>query len=219
MPTGSLQLIRLVWFLAFGAMLSSFRDAWWLTRSQPGRAYVRSAWRQRLVLGVIEAILVAAALGSTLLLHGADSITGLWARGSGTGHPGATDAASVAPTIALAILGVALAVAGSALVSISKRTLGALFTANLGVKENHTLVTTGPYALVRHPIYLGILLFVLGSGLVFDRGAVALLAVALVPCLLVQALIEDRIFAEHFGAEHETYRSRVPALFPWPRPR
>jgi protein-S-isoprenylcysteine O-methyltransferase Ste14 len=236
MPTGLFQLIRLAWFLALGAMLSSFRDAWWLTRGHPGRRYVRSAARERILLGIIEALLVAGALISTHLLHGADAITALGAGGLGDGVAiplaGSTDAltagrvgdaatdplaASTLPTVTLAILGVVLAIGGAVLVSASKRALGMFFTANLGVKENHTLVTTGPYSLVRHPIYLGILLFTLGSGLVFDRGAIVLLAGALVPCLLVQARIEDRLFAAHFGAEHDAYRSRVPALLPWPR--
>jgi protein-S-isoprenylcysteine O-methyltransferase Ste14 len=232
-----LPIVRLAWFLALGAMLSSFRDALHLTRAKPGARYLRTATRARLILGVIEGLLVVAAVMTTMLLHGADAVTALLGgRGSldlpgttglSTGPPaGLPDAApnavrvgSTAAAFALAVLGVGLACAGALLASSAKRALGALFTANLGVKEHHTLITTGPYALVRHPIYLGILLFTLGTGLVFDRGAVVLLAAALVPCFLAQARIEDRIFAAHFGAEHAAYRAQVPAVLPWPRPR
>jgi protein-S-isoprenylcysteine O-methyltransferase Ste14 len=205
-----LQIVRLAWFPALGIMLSAFRDALGLTRSRPDRRYVRTATRARVVLGVIEGVLVIAAVAATVSLRAADSVAALI-----TGP--ARDSAGA--TAYLAILGMILAFAGAVLASVAKRALGVLFTANLGVKEDHTLVTTGPYALVRHPIYLGILLFTLGTGLGFDRGSVALLAVALTPCFLVQARIEDRIFAAHFGAEHAAYCARVPAVLPWPRPR
>lgn len=198
-----LQIVRLAWFPALGIMLSAFRDALGLTRSGPGRQYLRTATRARIVLGVIEGLLVITAVTATVLLRGADAVT--------RGDAGATGS--------LAALGIVLAFSGAMLASIAKRALGTLFTANLGVKENHTLVTSGPYALVRHPIYLGIILFTLGTGLVFDRGAVVLLAFALIPCFLTQARIEDRIFAAHFGAEHTAYRARVPSVLPWPRPR
>ena len=232
-----LQIVRLAWFLALGVVLSTFRDAVDLTRSKPGARYLRAATRERVILAVVEGLLVAAAVATTVFLDGADAVTSLLdgrggidlpsTPGLSTGAPaglpaatrGAVSGGSPVLAITLAALGIALAWTGAMLVSAAKRTLGALFTGNLGVKENHTLVTTGPYALVRHPIYLGMLVFVLGTGLVFDRGAVVLLALALVPCLLAQASIEDRIFAEHFGAEHAAYRARVPAVLPWPRPR
>jgi protein-S-isoprenylcysteine O-methyltransferase Ste14 len=240
-----LQIVRLAWFLALGATLSAFRDAFHLTRAKAGARYLHTATRARVILGVIEGLLVVAAVTTTMLLHGADAVTALlggrgpldlpWTAGlpgalpaglpagSPAGLPDAPrDAGPVdssALAFALAVLGVVLAWTGAMLASAAKRALGALFTANLGVKENHALVTTGPYALVRHPIYLGILLFTLGTGLVFDRGTVVLLTLALVPCFLVQARIEDRIFAAHFGAEHAAYRAQVPAVLPWPRPR
>ncbi len=234
-----LPFVRLAWFLALGAMLSAFRDALHLTRAKPGARYLHAATRARVILGVIEGLLVVAAVTTTMLLHGADAVTALLGGHGPPDLPGtiglpialpaglpdaardAAPAGSPALAFALAVLGVVLACTGALFASAAKRTLGVFFTANLGVKENHTLVTTGPYALVRHPIYLGILLFTLGTGLVFDRGTVVLLAVAMVPCFLAQARIEDGIFAAHFGAEHATYRARVPALLPrpWSRPR
>jgi protein-S-isoprenylcysteine O-methyltransferase Ste14 len=232
MPAESLQVVRLAWFLSLGVLLSTFRDAWWLTSPRSGKSYLRAATRERIILGVIEILLVLAAAAIVLLGHGADSLT-RWLGGgasgvSGTGGPGPASLATATPAspgtvatalpAALAILGVGLSFAGAILASTAKRALGAYFSVDLGVKEGHPLVTTGPYGLVRHPIYLGVLVFILGGGLVFDHGAVVLLAVALAPCFIAQARVEEGMFSAHFGPEHAAYRARVPAVLPWPRP-
>jgi hypothetical protein len=155
-----LQIVRLAWFLALGAMLSTFRDAFHLTRGKPGASYLHAATRERVILGVIEALLVVAAVVTTKLLHGADAVTSLLGclgtrslsgtAGLSTALPaGSPDAARTAASVgsqvlafALAVLGVVLTCTGALLASAAKRALGALFTANLGVKENHVLITT-----------------------------------------------------------------------------
>ena len=65
-----------------------------------------------------------------------------------------------------AVLGASLTVFGSLLRMVCFRTLGPLFTFDLTILPKHHLVTTGPYAFVRHPAYTGSLCMVIGLALV-----------------------------------------------------
>lgn len=83
--------------------------------------------------------------------------------------------------------------------------------------EARGLVTTGAYRLVRHPLYLGE--FVTVVGLLLPLLAPATVAIFVLFCLLqaVRAILEERVLASTF-AEYADYRRRTPALLPWPRP-
>jgi len=83
--------------------------------------------------------------------------------------------------------------------------------------EARGLVTTGAYRLVRHPLYLGELVTVVGLLLPL-LGPRTILIFALF-CLLqaVRAIFEERVLASAF-ADYAAYRRRTPALLPWPRP-
>jgi hypothetical protein len=86
------------------------------------------------------------------------------------------------------------------------------------VHEHHELRTGGPYRIVRHPIYTGLLGLVLGGMPACGFGVwIVFLAVA-VPWLLRRVRIEDGMMADRFGASYDAYRARVPALVPWTRP-
>ncbi len=81
------------------------------------------------------------------------------------------------------------------------------------------LVTTGPYALVRHPSIVGKFLGVLGLGCLF--GSVTF-TFGIVPLLLIGSLLHNRINQEKycikcFGTEYECYREQVPMIIPRPK--
>mgnify|MGYP006214188579 CR=1 FL=1 len=90
---------------------------------------------------------------------------------------------------------------------------------HLGVQEGHRLVTSGPYAVVRHPIYLGLIDFLIGSALYFNDVALLTAAFLFVIWFAAQIRIEERFFAAHFGDEWLEYQARTPALFPRVLPR
>ncbi len=83
--------------------------------------------------------------------------------------------------------------------------------------EHHELVTSGPYGLVRHPIYLAIGGFVVVTGLML-----APIRVLLVACVIYVAgthlrlRAEEKLLAATFGPAFDEYRRRVPALIPNP---
>ncbi len=105
--------------------------------------------------------------------------------------------------------------AGGLLFSVSaRRHLGSNWSQSVTVKEGHELITSGPYALVRHPIYTGLLLGFLGSAVALGQWR-GLLAVALVFGVLWRKLrLEEKWMHAHFGEPYEAYSRQVAALVP-----
>lgn len=75
------------------------------------------------------------------------------------------------------------------------------------------LVTSGPYAYTRHPIYLGAWLIALGLGLLFGFPLIA--SVFLLFWLNLVIHFEEKELCEVYGREYEEYRRRVPRFIPW----
>ncbi len=79
--------------------------------------------------------------------------------------------------------------------------------------EEHQLVMTGPFALVRHPMYLGLTLAALGSVPMYFTWTTLFFALC-APLLLVRAQIEERVLAAEFREAWWAYCARVPMLIP-----
>jgi protein-S-isoprenylcysteine O-methyltransferase Ste14 len=110
--------------------------------------------------------------------------------------------------------GLGLAIAGAALAIGSRAMLGRNWSATVELKQDHELVTRGPYRLVRHPIYSGLLLLFLGNAIMVGdwRG---LLAVAIVFVSFWRKFrLEERWLVEHFGDAYRLYQARTKALIP-----
>jgi protein-S-isoprenylcysteine O-methyltransferase Ste14 len=117
---------------------------------------------------------------------------------------------------ALYFWGGAALTAGGLLFSVwGRRHLGRNWSQAVTVKEGHELITSGPYALVRHPIYAGLLLAFVGSAVARGEWR-GLLAVALVFGALWHKLkLEEKWMRAQFGESYETYSRRVAALVPY----
>jgi protein-S-isoprenylcysteine O-methyltransferase Ste14 len=111
-------------------------------------------------------------------------------------------------------LGVVLFVAGGALRIWPVFVLGRRFSGLVAIQPGHTLVTAGPYGVVRHPSYLGLLVNSLGWALAFRSGVGVLLTVLLIPPLVVRIRAEERLLHSHFGGEYEVYCNRTSQLIP-----
>ena len=111
--------------------------------------------------------------------------------------------------------GVALMVIGFAITVWARLFLGSNWSATVTVKENHELITRGPYRLVRHPIYSGLLLAVLGSALPReDPRAIAAVLVFLFG-LLRKARIEEGRMIATFGDTYRIYRQSTKMVIPY----
>jgi protein-S-isoprenylcysteine O-methyltransferase Ste14 len=98
------------------------------------------------------------------------------------------------------------------------RHLGRQFRVNAGLYEDHQLVRTGPYAVVRHPIYSS-LFAILGSTLfLFTPWKCAVISVVLfVAGTEIRVYTEDRLLESRFGDQFREYRKRVAAYVPFVR--
>jgi protein-S-isoprenylcysteine O-methyltransferase len=118
-------------------------------------------------------------------------------------------------TPAVEILADMITFAGLVVALWSRAALGSNWSGSVAFKENHELIERGPYRYVRHPIYSGMLLMVLGTSLV--RGTVSGFAVFLL-CgvgLWFKARQEERLLAGHFLEAYPSYKSRVKAFIPF----
>lgn len=99
---------------------------------------------------------------------------------------------------------------GSVLAAIVLSRLGKSFSI---MPEARRLVTDGPYALVRHPLYAVELLIIAGMALQFAQPLAGILGVAVVLLLVIRTLFEERVLAEAYP-EYEAYRARVKRFIP-----
>jgi protein-S-isoprenylcysteine O-methyltransferase Ste14 len=96
--------------------------------------------------------------------------------------------------------------------------LGRQFRIQAGLYEDHKLVRTGPYAVVRHPIYASLLAMLVATLLAFTAWPWIPVALALfVIGTEIRVHTEDRLLASRFPKEFAEYRQRVPAYIPFVR--
>jgi protein-S-isoprenylcysteine O-methyltransferase Ste14 len=114
-------------------------------------------------------------------------------------------------------LGLIMLAAGIGFAVWARNYLGRNWSGTVTVKQDHELIRTGPYRLVRHPIYTGLLLAILGTAVAFGEWR-GLLAFALIAAsLLLKLRTEERFMSESFPDEYPRYRADVPALIPFIR--
>ncbi|HVV63389.1 MAG TPA: isoprenylcysteine carboxylmethyltransferase family protein [Pseudolabrys sp.] len=110
---------------------------------------------------------------------------------------------------------VALIAAGLGFAIAARVWLGGNWSGSVTIKKGHELVRSGPYALVRHPIYTGLLLALVGTALAVGKWR-ALVALPLFAFAIYRKMtVEERFMSEQFGGAYARYRAQVPALIPF----
>jgi protein-S-isoprenylcysteine O-methyltransferase Ste14 len=112
-------------------------------------------------------------------------------------------------------LGLLMVVLGLALAVWARAHLGRNWSGTVTVKEDHELIRTGPYGIVRHPIYTGLLFAVLGTAVAFGEWRGLLAFGLLTLAFLFKLRREERFMSESFPNEYAIYRAEVPALIPF----
>lgn len=122
---------------------------------------------------------------------------------------------AIPDTWAIGVFGSALALAGAVFTLWARFTIGRNWSGNITVKADHELMTGGPYAIVRHPIYFGLLLTLAGTAFVVgEYRSFLAVAVALVAWKW-KSSIEERVMTEHFGDAYRDYQRRTKGLIPF----
>ena len=134
---------------------------------------------------------------------------------SGRARAGVLGLRFVPPDPGIEWAGISVLVAGAAVAIWARTILGSNWSGMVTVKHDHELVRRGPYALVRHPIYTGLLLCFLGTAVAHGevRGLVAL-AIAFIGWSY-KAGIEERFMEEQFGDEYARYKKGTKKLIPY----
>ena len=112
-------------------------------------------------------------------------------------------------------LGLMLAVAGMAVRFVGLLELGRQFSVYVTLQEDHKLVQSGIYGIVRHPLYLGAIFAMVGIGLVFRTWWTIPGSVLVTAFILARILREEKLLAEHFKEEFDAYRRRTWRLVPY----
>jgi protein-S-isoprenylcysteine O-methyltransferase Ste14 len=96
--------------------------------------------------------------------------------------------------------------------------LGRQFRFHAGLYRDHALVRTGPYAIVRHPIYASLLAILLCTLFLLTPWQWIPVSLAVFICgTEIRVRSEERLLASRFGSQFDAYRKSVPAYIPFVR--
>jgi protein-S-isoprenylcysteine O-methyltransferase Ste14 len=127
--------------------------------------------------------------------------------------------AAFAETLPISLVAASLVTVGIAFVVWARVVLGRNWSSSSALKQDHELIRSGPYGWVRHPIYTGLSVAILGSAL--QHGEVrSFLAVAI--CAIgfwSRIRTEERLLTQQFQAEYLAYKDEVPPFIPSVRAR
>ena len=114
-----------------------------------------------------------------------------------------------------AYAGFAIALAGMGLAVWARFLIGQNWSALIELKADHQLIRTGPYSIVRHPIYSGFMLATLGTAIAYGEVSGLVGFILVLGAWGYKAQLEERVLREHFGAEYERYQQEVKGLIPF----
>jgi protein-S-isoprenylcysteine O-methyltransferase Ste14 len=116
---------------------------------------------------------------------------------------------------ALAWTGVVLCIAGFAFCIWARFTLGRNWSGVVTLKGGHELITSGPYALVRHPIYTGLLTMFVATVIVLGHVAGIIALPFVFVSLWIKLRYEEKLMLKQFPNEYAAYQRRVKRIIPF----
>jgi protein-S-isoprenylcysteine O-methyltransferase Ste14 len=112
-------------------------------------------------------------------------------------------------------VGAAVNVAGLLFAVWAREHLGKNWSRSVTIKQGHELITSGPYALVRHPIYTGILVGFLGTAIAISQVRGFVVCALIFFALWLKFRMEEQWMRVQFGETYAAYAHRTAALVPF----
>ncbi len=116
---------------------------------------------------------------------------------------------------ALAWTGVVLCIVGFAFCIWARFTLGRNWSGVVTLKRGHELISDGPYALVRHPIYTGLLTMFVATVIVLGHVAGIIAMPFVFVSLWIKLRYEEKLMLKQFPNEYAAYQQRVKRIIPF----
>ena len=112
-------------------------------------------------------------------------------------------------------LGAALMITGLLFAVWAREHLGRNWSRSVTIKQDHELITSGPYAVVRHPIYTGILTGFLGMAIAISQVRGFIVFVLIFLAFWIKLRMEEQWMRSQFGETYATYAHQTAALVPY----
>lgn len=111
-------------------------------------------------------------------------------------------------------LGTLFAFIGVVLWIYSQAMLDKYWSPQLQVQNEHKIITSGPYRVIRHPIYTSMFIWVIGLAIFTANIGFALIALLTIIGLILRVPKEEKMMIEHFGDEYKKYMQITGSIFP-----
>jgi protein-S-isoprenylcysteine O-methyltransferase Ste14 len=118
-------------------------------------------------------------------------------------------------SLTLGVIADLIVLIGMIIMIWARITIGKNWSANIVLKENHELIIKGPYQYIRHPIYSGLLLMVLGIAIYSGLLSEILLFILFFFGVNYKANREEKLLIEHFADKYTDYRNKIKAFIPF----
>ena len=111
-------------------------------------------------------------------------------------------------------IGLAFCIAGTALACRARHLLGRNWSGTVQLKADHELIEAGPYRLIRHPIYTGLLLLFFGNAIMVGDWRGLFVVAFVFASFWYKLRLEERWLGEQFGTRYADYLKKTKALIP-----
>ena len=111
--------------------------------------------------------------------------------------------------------GYGLLLAGMLFAGWARVFLGGNWSSNVTLKQDHTLIQSGPYRIVRHPIYTGLLVALLGTAIALGELRCFIGVILAAVAWKMKSINEEALMVEEFGDQYTRYRLQVKGLVPY----
>jgi protein-S-isoprenylcysteine O-methyltransferase Ste14 len=181
------RIVRLLWMMIFTVWMAAAYSS-----NEP--IHGKADWRSRIavcVVGIAWVLLLARRFAGPFSWH-------------------------VTPPVRLLVVtGFALTLIGLSFALWARYYLGRSWDAFISLKKDHKLVRTGPYAIVRHPIYSGFMVAATGTAFVIGELRCFIAAALVIAAWSYKSGLEELFLLHHFGSEYQEYRHKVKRLLPY----